>query len=224
MLQKQYYGPLTDKQLEYINDIAESGEYLYTLINDMLDLTKIEAGKMELTLMPVYLKGLLEHSLVMIRERAAKHNLRLELHLSPELEELTLVVDERKLKQILINLLSNAAKFTPDGGAIDLSAQLTAKDAGGSPDQVEISVADNGIGLQSHDLERVFERFYQVNLPEAGKTPGTGLGLPLVRRIVELSGGKVWVESKGLGQGSRFIFTLPLIPAGRQVAVQNEPA
>jgi two-component system sensor histidine kinase/response regulator len=224
MLQKQYYGPLTGKQLEYVTDIAESAEYLYSLINDMLDLTKIEAGKMEQVLSPVYLKGPLEYSLVMIREQATKHNLRLELLLTPEIEELTLMADERKLKQILFNLLSNAAKFTPDCGAITLSAHLTAKEAGGNPDQVEISVADNGIGLHSQALEQVFERFYQVNSPEAGKTPGTGLGLSLVRHMVELSGGKVWAESQGLGQGSRFTFTLPLLSAGSQIAVRDKPA
>jgi signal transduction histidine kinase len=119
------------------------------------------------------------------------------------------VADERKVRQILYNLLANAVKFTPDGGAVDVSARLVDEVESQGHPWVEISVTDTGIGLAPEDLERVFEAFYQVKSPEAGKTPGTGLGLSLVRRMVELHGGKVWAESKGPGWGSRFIFTLP---------------
>jgi signal transduction histidine kinase len=156
------------------------------------------------------LNDIFEHSQVMVRERAAKHALYLSTYIDPRLVPLTLMADERKVRQILYNLLSNAVKFTPDGGAVDVSARLVDEVEGLGQAWVEISVTDTGIGLAAKDLERVFEAFYQVNSPQAGKTPGTGLGLSLVRRMVELHGGKVWAESKGQGWGSRFIFTLPL--------------
>jgi PAS domain S-box-containing protein len=211
MLSQQYYGPLTGKQVEYINDIHESATYLLALINDILDLSKIEAGRMDLETSRVDLKSVFEHSLVMVRERASKHALYLSSCIDPRLESLSLMADERKVRQVLYNLLANAVKFTPDGGAIDVSARLVDEAEGQEQAWVEISVTDTGIGLAERELERVFEAFYQVKSPETGKTPGTGLGLSLVRRMVELHGGKVWAESKGPGWGSRFFFTLPLL-------------
>lgn len=132
-------------------------------------------------------------------------------NLDPRLEGREFLADERKLRQVLYNLLANAVKFTPDGGAVDLSARLVDGVEGhqGQP-WAEVSVTDTGIGLAADDLERIFEAFYQVKNPEAGKTPGTGLGLSLVKRMVELLGGQVWAESKGPGWGSRIVFTLPL--------------
>ncbi len=211
MLSQQYYGPLTGKQVEYVQDIHESAAYLLALINDILDLSKIEAGRMDLETSRVDLKSLFEHSLVMVRERANKHALYMSSNLDPRLEGREFLADERKLRQVLYNLLANAVKFTPDGGAVDLSARLVDGVEGhqGQP-WAEVSVTDTGIGLAADDLERIFEAFYQVKNPEAGKTPGTGLGLSLVKRMVELLGGQVWAESKGPGWGSRIVFTLPL--------------
>jgi signal transduction histidine kinase len=210
MLQQEYYGPLNAKQADYVHDISDSGQYLLTLINAILDLSKIEAGKMELDLSEVYLKDILEYSLLMIREKAHAHGLRLGLYLPAEVEALALRVDATKFKQIMFNLLSNAAKFTPDNGAIDVSAWLAGGEAEGQPRRLEICVADTGIGLTPEELGRVFEVFYQAKPLESGKTPGTGLGLSLVKRMVELHGGKVWAESNGPGKGSRFIVSLPL--------------
>jgi PAS domain S-box-containing protein len=210
MLIHQYYGPLTLKQVEYVNDIHESATYLLALINDILDLSKIEAGRMDLETSRVDLKTVFEHSQVMVRERAAKHALYLSAYIDPRLEPLSLMADERKVRQVLYNLLANAVKFTPDGGAIDISARLVDGVEGQGQAWAEISVTDTGIGLADKDLKQVFEAFYQVKSPEAGKTPGTGLGLSLVKRMIELHGGKVWAESKGPGWGSRFVFTLPL--------------
>jgi len=211
MLSQQYYGPLTGKQVEYVQDIHESAAYLLALINDILDLSKIEAGRMDLETSRVDLQSLFEHSLVMVRERADKHALYLSSNIDPRLEGREFLADESKLRQVLYNLLANAVKFTPDGGAVDLSARLVDGVEGhqGQP-WVEVSVTDTGIGLAPDDLERIFVAFYQVKNLEAGKTPGTGLGLSLVRRMVELHGGQVWAESKGPGWGSRFVFTLPL--------------
>jgi PAS domain S-box-containing protein len=215
MLGQQYYGPLTGKQVEYVKDIHESATYLLALINDILDLSKIEAGRMDLDVSRIDLQSIFEHSLVMVRERAAKHALYLSSFMDPRLEPLNLMADERKVRQILYNLLANAVKFTQDGGAIDVSARLVDEVEGQGQSWAEISVSDTGIGLADKDLERVFEAFYQVKSPEAGKTPGTGLGLSLVRRMVELHGGKVYAESKGQGWGSRFVFTLPLPASGQ---------
>jgi PAS domain S-box-containing protein len=211
MLSQQYFGPLTGKQVEYVQDIHESAAYLLALINDILDLSKIEAGRMDLETSRVDLKSLFEHSLVMVRERANKHALYMSSNLDPRLEGREFLADERKLRQVLYNLLANAVKFTQDGGAVDLSARLVDVAGHQGHPWVEVSVTDTGIGLAADDLERIFEAFYQVKTPEAGKTPGTGLGLSLVRRMVELHGGKVWAESKGPGWGSRFVFTLPLV-------------
>ena len=209
MLNQLYYGPLTVKQVEYVNDIHESATYLLALINDILDLSKIEAGRMDLDTSRIDLQDVFDHSLVMVRERAAKHALYLSSYIDPRLEPLTLMADERKVRQVLYNLLSNAVKFTPDGGAVDISVRLVDEVEGQDQPWVEISVTDTGIGLAAKDLERIFDAFYQVKSSESGKTPGTGLGLSLVRRMVELHGGKVWAESKGPGWGSRFVFTLP---------------
>ncbi len=213
MLDQQYYGPLTVKQVEYVNDIHESATYLLALINDILDLSKIEAGRMDLETSRIDLRTVFEHSQVMVRERAAKHAIYLSTYIDPRLEPLSLMADERKVRQVLYNLLANAVKFTPDGGAIDMSARLVSAVEDQAQAWAEISVTDTGIGLADKDLEQVFEAFYQVKSPETGKTPGTGLGLSLVKRMVELHGGKVWAESKGPGWGSRFVFTLPLAAA-----------
>jgi signal transduction histidine kinase len=132
------------------------------------------------------------------------------LHLSPEVETLSLSADLRKFKQIVFNLLSNAAKFSMDGGVIIIQARQLEGDSSPYPAWLEVSVSDTGIGIARDDLPHVFENFYQVKNPQSGKTPGTGLGLSLVKSMVELHGGKAWAESDGSGLGSRFVFTLPI--------------
>ena len=203
VLQEKYFGELNQKQAEYVNNILESGQHLLSLINDILDLSKIEAGKMGLELSQVRIKDLLESSLVMIKEKALAHRISLNTEIAKELDNLLITADERKVKQIIFNLLSNAAKFTPDGGTISMSGVKTEK-------ELLISVTDTGIGIEKNEQEKIFGGFYQVASALSNKTPGTGLGLPLTRSMVEMHGGKLWVESEGLGKGSRFTFTLPL--------------
>lgn len=203
VLQEEYFGKLNSKQKQYLNDIQESGQHLLLLINDILDIAKIEAGKMELELGLVVVKELLENSLIMIKEKAGKHNIKLDVDLAPEIKGLKIQADERKLKQIIFNLLSNAAKFTPDGGRIQLGASC-------EDEKLAVAVTDTGIGISVEKQERVFQEFYQVEAGLKDKTPGTGLGLPLSRKMVEMHGGEIWCESEGEGKGSRFVFTIPL--------------
>jgi len=203
VLQEQCFGPLNEKQSSYVNDILDSGKHLLALINDILDLSKIEAGKMVLDLASVNIAELLASSLVMIREVANQHAIDLSLTLSSQVEGLMITVDERKIKQVLFNLLSNAAKFTPDGGVIQVGAEQ-------DDEGLVISVSDSGIGIPPAEQAKVFEEFYQSSGGMRDKTPGTGLGLAITRQIVELHGGRIWVESAGEGRGSRFSFALPV--------------
>lgn len=203
VLQEQYFGKLNEKQGEYVTDILESGKHLLSLINDILDLAKIEAGKMELELSKVVIKDLLESSLIMIKEKALVRGISLDIDTTGDLEYLKIMVDERRVKQVMFNLLSNAIKFTPDGGAIRVEGKKEGK-------ELIISVSDTGIGIAPEKQERVFEEFYQASGAINNKTPGTGLGLPVTKSIVDMHGGRIWVESEGLGKGSRFTFTLPI--------------
>jgi signal transduction histidine kinase len=209
VLQDQDFGPLNEKQKEYVLDILESGKDLLSLINDILDLSKVEAGKMELQLSPVVVGDLLTGSLVMIKEKAMKHGVTLKTDIPEELSHFEMLADERKFKQILFNLLSNASKFTPDGGAITLSARRMTE---GKGEVIQVSVKDTGIGITPENQEKVFESFYQVSGSLASKTSGTGLGLPLARSFVKLHGGRMWVKSEGDGKGSQFYFTVPVQP------------
>ena len=233
VLKEQFFGPLIEKQEEYVEDILESGRHLLSLINDILDLAKVEAGKMELDLSLVNVADLINNSLIMIREKAMKHNIFLNNEVQQEVEGLEIMADARKLKQVLFNLLSNAAKFTSDGGTIRLVAkiahgpQLMAHDkkevASGlaamsnecNADFLEISVEDTGMGIIAELQKKVFEPFYQVKGSKQDKTPGTGLGLPLSKDLVELHGGKIWVESGGEGKGSKFSFKIPIERGGK---------
>jgi PAS domain S-box-containing protein len=209
VLAEQYFGELNEKQTEYVNDILESGEHLLSLINDILDLAKIEAGKDELELSRFNVKELLESSLVMIKEKALKHSINLETQITSELDHLIITADRRKVKQIVFNLLSNAAKFTPDDGTITLGARREGS-------ELIISVADTGIGIGSEDQKKIFGEFYQVQSGLTDKTPGTGLGLPLSKRMVEMHGGRIWVESEGEDKGSIFTFSLPIREASQE--------
>jgi signal transduction histidine kinase len=199
VLLQRMFGALNDKQDEYLKDIYASGHHLLSLINDILDLSKIEAGRMELAPAPFHLPSALDNAVTLVKERAGRHGIVLQLDIDPALGEL--VGDERKIKQVLLNLLSNAVKFTPDGGRISLKAGQ----AGGA---VEISVTDTGIGIAPDDRAAIFEEFRQVGSDER-RREGTGLGLTLAKKFIELHGGRIWVESE-LGRGSTFTFTLPV--------------
>ena len=203
VLQEQYYGNLNEKQAEYVSDIIDSGEHLLSLINDILDLSRIEAGQVELELSKVKIDELLKDSLVIIRQNATSHGINLTIRIAENLKDMEIMADERRLKQVMFNLLSNAIKFSPDGGNIEVDATREGQ-------EVIISVRDSGEGIAPSDLERVFQQFYQGTSSQRGKTPGTGLGLPLTRRMVEMHNGRIWAESEGLNKGSRFVFTLPV--------------
>ena len=198
------FGDLNDVQEEYLNDALQSSRHLLSLINDILDLSKVEAGKLELQISDVNLRELLENSLVMVNEKAMKHGLKISTQLN-EMPE-TIHADERKLKQIVYNLLSNAVKFTPSGGAIRLSANVVASDG----NFIEISVEDTGIGIAKEDLERIFNPFEQADGLSSRSYKGTGLGLSLAKQLVELHKGRIWAESKGKGKGSTFRFVIPV--------------
>jgi GAF domain-containing protein len=200
VLIQRMFGDLNDKQDEYLKDIYASGQHLLSLINDILDLSKIEAGRMELVPAPFHLPTALENAVTLVRERAARHGIALHLDLDPRLDQL--VGDERKVKQVLLNLLSNAVKFTPEEGRISVKAGLT-------DGAVEIAVTDTGIGIAPEDQAAIFEEFRQVGSDDARKQEGTGLGLTLAKKFIELHRGQIWVESD-LGRGSTFTFTLPL--------------
>jgi signal transduction histidine kinase len=199
VLQERMFGELNEKQAEYTDDILSSGRHLLSLINEILDLSKVEAGRMELEVATFDLPLAIDNARTFVRERAVKHGINLDVAVDERLGDF--VGDERKIKQILLNLLSNAVKFTPEGGRIGINA----KQADGS---VEISVSDTGIGISPEDQAKIFEEFRQVGGDYAHKREGTGLGLTLVKKFVELHGGKIWVESE-VGKGSTFSFTLP---------------
>jgi signal transduction histidine kinase len=193
------FGDLNAKQDEYLKDIYASGQHLLSLINDILDLSKIEAGRMELELTDVHLATAIGNALILVRERAGGRGIKLGSTLDERLG--TIRADERKVKQVLLNLLSNAIKFTPEGGRIEVRATPT-------NDGVEISVSDTGVGIAPEDQEAIFEEFQQVGTADK-KVEGTGLGLALSRKFTELHGGRIWVTSQP-GQGSTFTFTLPV--------------
>jgi signal transduction histidine kinase len=200
VLSERMFGELNEKQADYMKDIHESGRHLLSLINDILDLSKIEAGRMELEPSDFDLPSALSNAMTLVRERAQRHGIALGLKLDQTLSSIH--ADERKFKQIVLNLLSNAVKFTPDGGRVDVNATL-------GKDMVEIAVSDTGIGIAPEDQAAVFEEFKQVGRDYTRKAEGTGLGLALTKRFVELHGGTIRLESAP-GKGSTFTFTIPL--------------
>ena len=208
VLENQFYGDLNRKQLEFIELIRSSGRHLLNLINDILDLAKVESGKSELHLSKVNIKELLKHGLGMIEQEAARHRLALYLHVDGELEDMGILADDLKLKQIVLNLLSNAVKFTPDGGSIRVQAVKEA-------DELTVTVSDSGIGVRPEDQQRIFDRFEQVGSPAIRKQGGSGLGLALSKALVELHGGRISMESEGEGKGSTFRFVIPVVEEGQ---------
>jgi signal transduction histidine kinase len=201
VLNERMFGELNEKQDEYLKDINASGQHLLSLINDILDLSKIEAGRMELELTDFNLPATLDNALTLVRERAGRRGIALGLTVDERLEQIR--ADERKVRQVVLNLLSNAIKFTPEGGRIEVRAVPL-------DGIVEISVSDTGVGIAPEDQEAIFEEFKQVGTA-AKKVEGTGLGLALSRKFVELHGGRIWVESH-TGAGSTFTFTIPMRP------------
>jgi signal transduction histidine kinase len=200
VLKQKLFGPVNEKQDEYLDDILSSADHLLSLINDILDLSKVEAGQVELETGLFSLREALERGIVMVRERASKNGVQLSLELDPHVD--LVQGDERRIRQVVFNLLSNAVKFTPEGGQVDVSA--TRQDG-----EVRVAVSDTGPGISPEDQSRIFEEFQQAKATNGERPEGTGLGLALSKSLVELHGGRIWVESQP-GQGSTFMFTLPV--------------
>ncbi len=200
VLEQRMFGELNARQAEYVRDIAGSGRHLLDLVNEILDLSKVEAGRMELEPVEFALGDAIRAALLFVRERAAVHGIELAADLPEDLG--TVTADERKMRQVLLNLLSNAVKFTPNGGLIAVSARR-------SDGEIQVSVRDSGIGIAPEDQPKVFEEFQQVGKPSDRSREGTGLGLTLAKRFIELHGGRIWLESE-LGRGTTFTFALPI--------------
>jgi signal transduction histidine kinase/DNA-binding response OmpR family regulator len=198
VLLERMFGELNERQDEYLRDIWSSGKHLLELLNDILDLSKIEAGQMVLNRSEFIVRKSLDYCLSLVRERALKQGILLSLEVDPEVGQLD--ADRLRFRQVVLNLLSNAVKFTPDGGRVDIRASIRGQD-------LVVTVADTGVGVAGEDHQRIFDSFQQGTRP-AGQAEGTGLGLTLSKRIVELHGGRIWVESE-VGTGSTFGFTLP---------------
>ena len=210
VLEDELLGPMNASQRENLQYILKAGRHLLSLINDILDLSKVESGKMELEVDRVSLKEMLEASLVMHQEKALRHGISLDLQIEPG-TDMVIDADERKLKQILFNLLSNAVKFTPDGGSVLVMARgLT------GTQEIEISIADTGIGVKREDIPRLFKEFSQLDSVYDKKYKGTGLGLAITKKLVELHAGRIQVSSE-FGKGSRFVFVIP----ARQARTNN---
>jgi signal transduction histidine kinase len=212
VLEQKMFGELNEKQMEYVQDIHASGRHLLSLINDILDLSKLDTNVLEVS--RFNLRATIEATLTLVRERAARHGLQINLTLDEGVGEIT--ADERRVRQILLNLLSNAVKFTPDGGQIDISAAIV-------DNAMQIFVRDTGVGIAEDDQEKIFDRFQQGKGNHAGKREGTGLGLTLVRKLAELHGGCIEVSSK-LGEGSTFCLTLPLMEPTAPATTDRGPA
>jgi signal transduction histidine kinase len=204
VLRDGLFGDVNAKQREYLDDILTSGNHLLALINDVLDLSKVEAGQVQLELAPFSIEDALERGVSMVREQATQGGVQVTLHANGGVDIVT--GDERRIRQVIFNLLSNAVKFTSAGGLVD----VTATRANG---EVRVSVADTGPGIAPADLDRIFEEFQQTDAG-ARQHEGTGLGLALSKRFVEMHGGRIWCDSV-LGKGSTFVFTLPAATAGR---------
>jgi signal transduction histidine kinase len=198
VLRERLFGDVNEKQEEYLEDIIASGDHLLSLINDVLDLSKVEAGQLDLVVAPFLLREALERGVVMVRERAVTNGVGLNLKIEPDVG--LAQGDERRILQVIFNLLANAVKFTPHGGQVDVESTR-------SPGEVLVSVRDTGPGIALEDQQRIFEEFQQTDVGQK-QQEGTGLGLALSKRLIELHGGRLWVES-ALGEGSTFRFTLP---------------
>jgi len=206
VLYDETFGPLNDKQKNYVHNVLTSGQHLLALINQILDMTKVEAGKMELSLVQFSTKDLLHEIAMLVSGMANKKKLEIVLSIPEDLPDIE--ADELKTKEVIYNLLSNAVKFTPEGGKIGIRASHTDKD-------IEVVIWDKGIGIASENMEKLFEGFFRVDSPLSRSIEGTGLGLPLSKKLVELHGGTFQVESQGLNTGTSVRFSLPIISGKR---------
>ena len=202
VLYDETFGPLNEKQKKYVNNVLTSGKHLLLLINQILDMAKVEAGKMMLTLSSLPMKSLLNEISLLIADMASKKKLHMVLEIAEDLPDIE--ADELKVKEVMYNLLSNAVKFTPEGGKIGMRAKKV--DSG-----IEIVVWDTGVGIAPENMGKIFEGFFRVDTPYARVTEGTGLGLPLSKKLIELHGGKLSVESEGLIKGTLVRFALPIV-------------
>jgi len=205
LLAEEIEGPLNEKQKRFINHIHKDSLHLLELINDVLDLSKIEAGRLELHPETFDVAAAIEEVLSTIRPQGLAKSIAIETDFS---EPLALHADRLRFKQVLYNLLSNAVKFTPEGGSISVMAAQ--RDG-----FLEVSVSDSGIGIPRHEHESVFDKFYQASATTKGVREGTGLGLAITKRLVEEHGGRISVESEP-GKGSRFTFTIPISHSGER--------
>jgi len=208
VLYDETFGPLNDKQKKYVNNVLTSGRHLLLLINQILDVAKVESGKMKLTLTRLPVKNLLYEISLLAEDVINKKNLQMDLEIEDDLPDID--GDELKVKEIIYNLISNAVKFTIEGGRIGIRAKK-------SGPVIEIEVWDTGIGIARENMEKIFEGFFRVDTPYSRLTEGTGLGLPLSRKLVELHGGILTAESEGLNKGTVVRFTLPVTSAGGEV-------
>jgi two-component system, cell cycle sensor histidine kinase PleC len=203
VLYDETFGPLNEKQKKYVNNVLTSGKHLLLLINQILDMAKVEAGKMKLSLSLLPMKSLLKELSLLVADMVSKKDIEMVLEIAEDLPNIE--ADELKVKEIIYNLLSNAVKFTPEGGKIGMQAKNA--DSG-----IEITVWDTGVGIATENMGKIFEGFFRVDTPYSRVTEGTGLGLPLSRKLVELHNGELSVESAGLKKGTSVRFTLPIKP------------
>jgi len=223
VLQDELFGKLNEKQHEHVKEIIDSGKRLLALILDILDFSEAESGSIKLKISIFRLKDILNSSITVLKEDAMKCNINLSLKIEPD-ADIEIEADPRKLRQIMFNLLSNAMKFTSDGGNVSVQACLVNSEQylvnskklftddyslTTNRDFVEISVEDTGIGIKTEDMDKLFGEFSQIESPYTKKYKGTGLGLALTKRLVELHGGRIWAESE-FGKGSRFTFVIPI--------------
>ena len=205
VLYDETFGPLNEKQKKYVNNVLTSGKHLLLLINQILDMAKVEAGKMKLALSSLPMKSLLNEISRLVEDMVSKKKIEMLLEITEDLPNIE--ADELKVKEIIYNLVSNAVKFTPEGGKIGMRAKK-------SDPEIEIVVWDTGVGIAPENMEKIFEGFFRVDTPYSRVTEGTGLGLPLSKKLVELHGGKLSVESEGLNKGTSVRFTLPIVSKG----------
>ena len=208
VLYDETFGPLNEKQKQYVNNVLTSGNHLLLLINQILDMAKVEAGKMNLVLSSLPMKSLLTDITLLIEDMVGKKKIIMSLDIAEDLPDIE--ADDLKVKEILFNLLSNAVKFTPDGGKIGMQVKKVNS-------KIEIVIWDTGVGIASENMDKIFEGFFRVDTPYSRLTEGTGLGLPLSKKLVELHGGHLFVKSEGLNRGTSVRFTLPIISRAEEV-------
>ena len=212
VLSDETFGPLNEKQKRYVNNVLTSGKHLLALINQILDMAKLEAGKMKLALSNLPMKSLLNELSLLVADMVTKKKLHMALEIADDLPDIE--ADDLKVKEIIYNLLSNAVKYTPEDGELGMRARKAGP-------EIEIVVWDTGIGIAPENREKIFEGFFRVDTPYSQVTEGTGLGLPLSKKLVELHGGKLSVESAGLNKGTSIRFTLPVL-SGREACDEKE--